>query len=69
MQFEPNRAHQFLGYSAGFLFSWLLAATIVTTIFTFMHGTMNLWKETFVYFFIVILIIIAIGIGIKRALQ
>jgi len=69
MQFEPSRAQQILGYGAGFLFSWLLATAVLTTVFTFAHKTMHLWKETFAYFFIVILLIIAIGTGIMRALR
>ena len=69
MRFEPDTRLENAGYYLGFLFSWILATAIFTTIFTWIHKTMQLWVANFVYFFFVILLILLISLGVKRLLR
>jgi hypothetical protein len=69
MQFEPNRSAETLGACAGFLFSYLLATAILTTVYSFMHSAWAFWAPAYAYFAVVVLIVLLIGAGIRRLLR
>ena len=69
MQFEPNYAAETVGKVLGFLFSYLLAAAILTTVYAFTHDAWAFWASAYVYFAIVVFIVVLIGVGIRRMLR
>jgi high-affinity Fe2+/Pb2+ permease len=69
MQFEPNRTAELFGQVAGFLFSFLVATAIVTTVYSFAHGAFAYWKQAFAYFTVAVLAVVLVGQGIRRLLR
>ena len=69
MQFEPKTGVEAWGYRAGFLFSYLLATTILTTLYALRKHLWQYWTQSFAYFAVVVFIVLLVGLAVKRLLR